>query len=88
MLANQQIKANHIKPPTQLHYFIFTVTIDKGIIERAKRLQQSGPSADDRQWMALLVMEGRVSALRMSRISQIACTTVLRCFVEGCILQQ
>lgn len=51
---------------------------DEMIIERARRLRESGPSVDDKRWMARQVLEGRISAHKMSKLSKLGYTTVRR----------
>jgi hypothetical protein len=52
--------------------------IDERIVERAKRLRESGPSVEDKRWMAHQVIDGRISAYKMAKLSKVAYTTVRR----------
>ena len=54
------------------------MNIDDRIVERARRLKESGPSLEEKRWMGRQIVEGRISAYEMSKLSKLGYTTVRR----------
>lgn len=75
---NYKIHQINLITNKNFHKNIFIMNIDQRIVERARRLRESGPSVEDKRWMAQQVIEGRISAYKMAKLSRIGYSTVRR----------